>query len=125
MALRKPVELESGVVADYWRIIEIHHNFRDGATRVLLQLYLSHDARGAGKQPLPVYEQVVFTKDDNPFGNPDDDGSTSEIDALLAKLYEHIKSVAQKSVQNKSQGLEHLRTGSERVLEKFADAEDI
>lgn len=119
MALKKATELPSGVVAEYWRIVEFHHNVRDGATRVLLQLYLNEEARRSDKEPLPVYEQIFFTKDDNPLL-----GDGGEIDAMLAKLYNHIKEVARLSAEHKDQGIEHLRTGSERVLEKFADAED-
>lgn len=121
MALKKPIELPSGVVAEYWRIVEFHHNVRDGSTRVLLQLYLNEDARRSGKEPMPIYEQIFFTKEDNPLADNNED----YIQVMLAKLYTHIKNVAALSVEHKNQGLEHMRVGSERVLEKFADAEDV
>lgn len=120
MALKKTQELPSGVVGEYWRIVEIHHNYRDNATRVLLQLYLDENARRAGKEPLPVYEQLIFTRDDHPLTETASDG----LRELLANVYAHLKNVAAAAQQHEADGLMHLALGTERVAKKFADAED-
>lgn len=117
MAFRKPIELETGVKADYWRVVEIQHNFKNRTTRIVLQLYLNEEARRSGKEPLPIYEQVFFHPEDHEFG-------VDMADDLLKAIYEHLKAVMSEAERNKENGELHLMRGSAIMLEKLFGASD-
>lgn len=51
MALKKQIELESGVVADYWKITNIFQNYLQENTSISIAGYVSKEIRQEGKQP--------------------------------------------------------------------------
>lgn len=52
MALIKSIEGETGVSAEYWRVIEVNLNYFAGVGAVALVGYVSKATRNAGKRPL-------------------------------------------------------------------------
>jgi len=55
MALKKPKALNTGVTAEYWRIVQLNTNFDRLDCVIDLSVYLNQAARDAGASPLYPY----------------------------------------------------------------------
>lgn len=52
MALKKQIETESGILAEYWRIHILRHDRKEAKTEVVLGCYKDVTARQADKAPV-------------------------------------------------------------------------
>lgn len=83
MALKKTLELESGVVGDYWKIKTISIDFSTEIARAALHLYINQEARLAGK----AYVHTIAIN----VSSPDFKGSSLSDKSPLITAYELIK----------------------------------
>ena len=79
MALRKAIETPHGVMAEYWRIVEVTQNHLQSQTQAMMYRYLDEAKRRAGKQHLAGLNVVL-------------DGEDFMPDAGRAALYAKLKS---------------------------------
>lgn len=77
MALRKAIETPHGAMADYWRIVEVNLNYAQRQAQVMVQGFVSEQARRAGKQALAGAQIVLEAAEFVP------DGARAELYALL------------------------------------------
>ncbi|MFO0521133.1 MAG: hypothetical protein ACK515_12025 [bacterium] len=70
MAMQKPIEFPSGVVAEYHRILRANADFvsHPGKTLVTVEIgcYLNKEARDAGKQPVMTEMRTVLIEGQEP-----------------------------------------------------------
>jgi len=62
MALKKSIQTQFGIPAEYWRIIRINESF-DSLTEVLIAGYVSHEKREEGSNPLQILSRTFETLD--------------------------------------------------------------
>lgn len=117
MALRKRVELDSGVDVDYWRIVAVNANLVRGTARVELLAWRNAAARNAGRQPIHDTHRVVEL--------PADAGSDIRVSALYAAL------AAERRVKEPARVVRDPATGATTTIPEvveigfFYGAEDI
>jgi hypothetical protein len=63
MALKLDTQLPIGIIANYWRIVELSYNYTTKQARCLLGLYLSKEVRDNDASSVRVAE-FVFKDDD-------------------------------------------------------------
>ena len=90
MALRKRIELDSGVEVEYWRIVSISANLVRGRALVELLAWRSAAARNQGKQPIHDTLRVV----ELPISGASDLRLSALYTALLAQQIELEPAVA-------------------------------
>ena len=91
MALIKAIETETGVAAEYWRVIEVNLNWFAGVGAIALAGYVSKATRLAGKRPLDARQFPIQGADFAAFapGELDKEGANP-----VSKAYAYVKAFA-------------------------------
>ena len=62
MAIKKTIYLDTGVFADYWKIIRMHIDLASGQIGLDLACFLNEEARRSGKNQIE-FQHFAFLKD--------------------------------------------------------------
>lgn len=83
MALIKEIELENGMICDYWRIVSVTVDHLNSKIDIGVHLYKSKIARNNGKEPVK-FDRYGFHSDSIP-------GIFTEAKDLYKKCYDLLK----------------------------------